>query len=270
MARKHYENFPVASFFLPARLRPYVAAIYAYARTADDFADEGRRTQSERLAALDDWHKQLIACNEGEAKNPIFVALAEVIRRKKIPVQLLSDLLSAFKMDVTNTRFATYQDALHYCKHSANPIGRLMLYLFDDVNEGKFELSDNICTALQLANFWQDVAVDTRKGRIYIPLEDMSRFAYTEHELEAGRFDKRFESLMRFETGRTRELFISGKPLLSSAAPELRFELRLTWNGGMRILKEVESNPNVFRRRPTLGVLDKFSLIVASLIHRTS
>ncbi len=269
IARRHYENFPVASFFLPRYLRPYVAAIYAFARAADDFADEGQLTQAERIAALDDWEQQLQACSEGIAEDPIFIALGEVIRQKEIPVQLFSDLLVAFRMDVTTARFKTYQDVQHYCRYSANPIGRLVLYLFDDISEEKFLLSDNICTALQLTNFWQDVAIDARKGRIYIPLEDMSRFGYTDNDLELPRFNENFAELMKFEVARTRELFAAGKKLLEKAVPKLRFELRLTWNGGMSILKKIESNPNVFQVRPILGAADKFSVVVASLLHKT-
>ncbi len=246
-----------------------MAAIYAFARAADDFADEGKLTQAERIAALNNWQQQLQACSEGIAEDPIFIALGEVIRQKKIPVQLLSDLLAAFRMDVTTARFKTYQDVQHYCRYSANPVGRLVLHLFDDIGEEKLILSDNICTALQLTNFWQDVAIDEQKGRIYVPLEDMARFGYTENDLELHRFNENFAALMKFEVARTRELFAAGKQLLEKAVPELRFELRLTWNGGMSILKKIESNPNVFQFRPTLVAADKFSIVVASLLHKT-
>jgi len=164
IARHHYENFPVASFFLPKQLRPSIAAIYAFARTADDFADEGNRPAEERLDALDDWEKKLDECYAGNADHPVFIALSDVASRKSIPRQLFLDLLTAFRMDVTTPRYRTYEDLLYYCRHSANPIGRLVLYVFDDVSECNFEHSDKICTALQLANFWQDLRVDLMKG----------------------------------------------------------------------------------------------------------
>jgi squalene synthase HpnC len=269
IARAHYENFPVASLFLPANLRPYVAAVYAFARTADDFADEGELTDAERLHALDDWQKKLDACYEGRADHPIFIALQEVIHQKKIPKQLLSDLLTAFIMDVTVHRYRTFEDLLEYCRHSANPVGRLVLYLFDDASERTFELSDNICTALQLANFWQDVGLDVGKGRIYIPLEDMERFGYTESGLDQRVASAEFKALMKYEVERTKELFEKGRPLLALARRELRFELTLTWNGGMTILRKIENAAyDVFARRPRLNLLDKLSLFGRSVFYR--
>jgi hydroxysqualene synthase len=269
LSREHYENFPVASFFLPAHLRPYVAAIYAFARTADDFADEGTRTDSERLAALGDWREQLSASFEGRAEHPIFIALAEVVRAKNIPQQLLADLLTAFEVDVTTKRFASYNDLLHYCRHSANPIGRLVLHLFDDASERNCKLSDDICTALQLANFWQDLSIDWAKGRIYVPLEDLSTFGYTESDFGHKVVDDRFRSLMKYEVNRTKELFEAGKRLLGDAVPALRFELRLTWNGGMTILKKIEAaNFNVLEYRPKITVADKISLLTKAFLRR--
>jgi squalene synthase HpnC len=269
IARTHYENFPVASLFLPKHLRPYVAVIYAFARTADDFADEGNRTVAERLAALNDWQKKLDHCYEGKAEHPIFVALADVVRRKNIPKQLLSDLLTAFKMDITTHRYKTFDHVLYYCKHSANPVGRLVLHLFDDATERKHQLSDNICTALQLANFWQDVTIDLQKGRSYLPLEDMGRFGYTESALAEQQFDECFAELMKFEVARTRELFEAGKPLLNEAVPQLRLELMLTWNGGITILKKIEQGHyNVFANRPAITIADKISILMKAFLHR--
>lgn len=269
IARDHYENFPVASLFLPADVRPLVAAIYAFARTADDFADEGERTDAERLQALDEWQKNLDACYEGRSDHPIFIALEEVVRRKQIPKHLLTDLLTAFRMDVTVHRYRTFDDLLFYCKHSANPIGRLVLYVFDDADERTFALSDSICTALQLANFWQDVGIDARKGRLYLPLEDMERFGYTESSLDQGVASAEFRALLKYEVERTKELFEKGKPLLALAPRALRWELTLTWNGGMTILRKIENaGYDVFTRRVTLNPVDKLQLLGRSLFHQ--
>ncbi|MBX2990592.1 MAG: squalene synthase HpnC [Bacteroidetes bacterium] len=269
MARTHYENFPVASFFLPKHLRPYVAAVYAFARTADDFADEGSIPPEQRLEKLEGWQRQLDECYDGNAEDPIFIALAEVVREKKIPKQLLSDLLTAFKMDVTTNRYATFDDLMFYCRHSANPVGRIVLHLFDDASERNMMLSDSICTALQLANFWQDIGVDASKGRIYIPLEDIRRFGYTETDLLARQRDERFIGLLKFEVERTQALFNEGRPLLSEATRRLRFELALTWHGGVMILRKIERQEyNVFVRRPTITSTDKFSIVMRSLFQR--
>lgn len=270
VARSHYENFPVASFFLPKHLRPYVAAVYAFARIADDFADEGTLPAQARLDKLDDWQRQLDKCYEGKTAHPVFIALAEVTRRKNIPKRLLTDLLTAFKMDVTTITYATFDDLSYYCTHSANPVGRIVLHLFDDASERNMLLSDSICTALQLANFWQDVSVDIHKGRIYVPLEDMHRFGYTESDFLAQKRDERFVRLMEFEVERTRELFTAGRPLLTEATPKLRFELLLTWNGGVTILNKIEhQNYDVFGNRPAISLLDKLSIVMKSFFRRT-
>jgi len=271
LARRHYENFPVASRFLPAALRPAVAVIYAFARTADDFADEGTRSPHERLSALDEWQRNLDRCTEGEAHHPIFIALADVLAKHRISRQLLADLLTAFRMDVTTQRYATFEDVLHYCRHSANPIGRMVLQLFGDFREDSGVLSDKICTALQLTNFWQDVRLDAQKGRIYIPLEDMHRFGYTERELLTGIINEQFRELLRFQVSRTREFFHAGAGLVRTAVPQLRFELRLTWLGGMRILKKIEdAGFDVLTTRPTLRAADKISLLLKATLPTTT
>lgn len=270
IARNHYENFPVASFFLPKHLRPYVAVVYAFARAADDFADEGNFSPAERLAALDDWQKKLDDCYEGKAEHPIFIALADVGEKKNIPKQLFSDLLHAFKMDVTTHRYKTFDDVLAYCKYSANPVGRLVLHLFEDATKRKLQLSDNICTALQLANFWQDVNVDLQKGRMYVPLDDMRRFGYTESAFLMKQYDEPFVEMMEFEVARTKQLFEAGKRLLNEAVPQLRFELTLTWNGGMTILKKIQqANYNVFAQRPIINKTDKVSILMKSFFNKT-
>ncbi len=269
LARTHYENFPVASFFLPKDIRPHVAAIYAFARTADDFADEGEHAPAWRLKALDDWGEQLRACYEGRAETPVFVALQETVRVKGIPRQLLDDLLTAFRMDVTTKRHRTFNDVLFYCRHSANPVGRLVLYLFGDVDEQKLGLSDNICTALQLANFWQDIAVDLRKDRVYLPLEEIERFGYTEQQLLGQQPDGSFVELLRFQVERTRNYFDAGKPLIDIVVPKLRFELALTWLGGVTILDKIEhAGYDVFNNRPVIGTADKLTIFLKALTRR--
>ena len=269
IARRHYENFPVASLFLPRVLRPHVSCIYAFARTADDFSDEGSWGPEERLQKLDEWGARLHDCYAGKVQDSIFLALADTVRRYGIPRQPLADLLDAFRADVTKNRFPTFSEVLEYCKKSANPVGRLILYLFKNANDRTFELSDSICTALQLANFWQDVAVDMAKGRIYIPLEDLDRFGYTESDLLERKVDDRFRSMMEFEVCRTREIFARGKPLLREATPRLRFELELTYRGGIAILDMISSAKfgyDVLTRRPALSSPDKAVLLIKALM----
>lgn len=266
VAREHYENFPVASLFLPRERRPHIAAIYAFARLADDMADEGALSTEQRLKELQSWEEKLRACYLGKADHPVFIALAQTASEKQIPIQLFTDLLAAFRMDVARSRYRTFNDLLGYCRLSANPVGRLVLHVFDDANESKMALSDHICTALQLANFWQDLSVDLQKGRIYVPLEDLERFRYTEDEICGGVEDDRFRELMRFEVQRTRNMFDEGKPLLRSVTPELRFELALTWNGGVGILKKIEQTGyTVLAKRQHLSLLDKLSVFGSAL-----
>ncbi len=265
MAKSHYENFPVASRLVPRDKRPYVWSVYAFARVADDFADEGAVPVERRLEQLDRWERYLNECCEGRASHPVFIALAETVRRFSIPRQPLADLLAAFRLDVTRKRFETFSDLLYYCKHSANPVGQLVLAIFGDATSRTIALSDHICTALQLTNFWQDCAIDWGKGRLYIPLEDMARFGYTEKDLDDRIADERFRQLMAFEVERTRDLFEEGKPLLAEAVPELRFELTLVWRGGMRILEKIEAhNYDVLHTRPVLSWADKVSLFTLS------
>lgn len=269
ITRRHYENFPVASLFIPASLRPYVAAIYAFARTADDFADEGKLSAQERLARLDEWEEKLDRCFEGVASDPIFVALAETVSRCGIPKKPLSDLLIAFRVDVTRNRFPTFHDLLEYCTHSANPVGRLVLYIFSSATDRMMGFADNICTALQLANFWQDVSLDWQKGRVYLPLEDLQRFGYTENDLAAGTYDERFRKLVKFQVDRTKRYFESGKPLLAEAPDDLKFELRLTWFGGQTILKKIEqADYDVLTKRLVITSLDKAGIFMKAIVRR--
>ena len=272
LARTHYENFPVGSLLVPKSKRPHVYSIYAFARTADDFADEGYGTgltESERLAALDAWEQQLEDCYRGEATQPVFAALSVTVKELQLPLQLFRDLISAFKQDVVKRRYANFDEVMDYCRRSANPVGRLILLLFGYRDEHLHQLSDHICTALQLANFWQDVAVDLQKDRVYLPLNEMERFGYREDDLGARRFNERYAALLRFQVKRTRALFEQGRPLPSLVRGRLAFELRLIWQGGMRILERIEHNGyDTIHQRPTITRWDKAALLAKALISR--
>jgi phytoene synthase len=242
-ARAHYENFPVASVLIPAGMRRHVAAVYAFARAADDFADEGERPDDERLALLDGWHARLLAgddgvrmVREGEPANTveIFRALGATIRDRALPLSLFEDLLSAFRQDVIVHRYDTWADLLDYCRRSANPIGRLVLRLANQADEVRDRWSDAICTALQLTNFWQDRSLDLSRGRNYLPAD----------------------TTMAEALARTRALFDAGRPLCDAACGRLRYELRATWLGGRRILDRVAADYDRTAARPTLGASD--------------
>jgi phytoene synthase len=255
LARRHYENFPVASRLVPRDKRDALAAIYAFARYADDLADEpGVEGRLEKIAA---WRELLRECFSGQVQHPVFLALHDSVRRFDLSFEHFENLLRAFESDVGVDRHQDFSSVLAYCACSANPVGRLVLELFGHREPGLFALSDCLCTALQLTNFWQDVAVDLERGRIYLPLEDLQRFNYTLDDLRAGRVDDRWHELLKFEIARTRQLFEQGKALPNRVAPELRLQLRLTWLGGMTILRKIESvGYDVFRRRPSLSKLD--------------
>jgi hydroxysqualene synthase len=262
IAREQYENFPVASFLLPRDRRSHVASIYAFARTADDFADEGTLPPAERLRRLDDWQAKLAGCYRGEAEHPVFIALRSTIEATGVPQELLIALLQAFRMDVVQHRYSTYDDLINYCTKSANPVGRLVLHLFGAATETTVRLSDHICTALQLTNFWQDVAVDAARGRIYVPLEDFRRFGYTEEDLNSRKTDDRFRALMRFQVERTGRLFNAGAALIGRTEGRLRRELAATLQGGKAILGAIERNGfDALGKRPTLSAADKVWMI---------
>jgi len=257
--RAHYENFPVG-LFVPKEKRPYVHALYAFARAADDFADEPMY-EGMRGEKLDQWEARLHAAYEGKAQDPIFVALGETVRRLEIPKPLLLDLLSAFRQDTVKSRYDTWDELLDYCRRSADPVGRLVLLVFGYRESDLPSLSDAICTGLQLANHWQDVAVDLRKDRLYLPKELRDRFGVGEWDLNAGRVTDGFRALMTELLARTRALFEKGRPLCDRVGRDLRFEMRLTWLGGVSILDRIEAAGfDVFRRRPQHGPLDKLSL----------
>lgn len=257
--RAHYENFPVG-LFVPRDKRRYVHALYAFARAADDFADE-RVYEGMRRQKLDEWEARLHAAYRGESEGPIFVALGETVRQLSIPKPLLLDLLSAFRQDTVKNRYESWDELLDYCRRSADPVGRLVLLTFGYRDATLLPLSDAVCTGLQLANHWQDLALDLRKDRIYVPRELLDRFGVKEWDLNAGRVGGPFTELMGELVRRTRALFERGRPLCDRIGRDLRFEMRLTWLGGWGILDGVErAGYDVFRRRPSHGTLDKLRL----------
>jgi hydroxysqualene synthase len=273
MAREHYENFPVGSLLVPRARRKHVYSIYAFARIADDFADEGyddaTLTEESRLRSLDEWEAQLGACYRGEANHPVFVALAATVKELQLSEQLFLDLLSAFKQDVVKRRYADFAEVLDYCRRSANPVGRLILRLFDYRDAHLDELSDAICTALQLANFWQDVAVDIQKDRVYLPQDGMRQYGVNLDDLKASQGSAAYCRLLQFQVERTRELFQRGKVLPNLVSGRLALELRLTWHGGMRILELIERQAyDTLRGRPKLTGFDKVVLLSRALFNR--
>ena len=265
ITRAHYENFPVASWLLPGHIRPHICSIYAFARTADDYADEPGMNREERLEKLNEWQQNLDNCLK-TTNEPVFVALAHTIRTFDIPVTLFKDLLSAFRQDVIQSRHQTFEDLLAYSKRSANPIGRLILTLFGYKDDPVFAESDAICTGLQLANFWQDIGVDFGRNRVYLPKDEMDRHNVTEADLREGNVTDRFRSLVSEMVSRTRALFEDGKGLPDRVNGRLRYELRLTWLGGNRILDKIENADfDVFRNRPILSKADGIWILLRSL-----
>ncbi len=254
----HYENFPVASFLLPPELREPVAAIYAFARSADDFADEGDLPAAERLARLDAYRRELDAIATGHpTDHPVFQRLRPQIAAHGLPLQRFRDLLDAFSQDVGKTRYADFPELMDYCRRSADPVGRLLLRLFRAEGEENLRRSDCICSALQLINHWQDVAIDWKKGRIYLPAEDLARFGVGEAAIGEGRCDAAWRALMAFQVARARTMMREGAPLAAALPGRIGLELRAIVAGGLRILEKIEAaGYDVFRRRPTLGRLD--------------
>jgi squalene synthase HpnC len=262
LAREHYENFPVASALLPSEMRPHIAAIYAFARLADDIVDEGDRPPGERLSELDAWGAQLHAACRNEmlpssVHRPVFIALTETIADRGLPLYLFDDLLSAFRQDVIIKRYRTWEDVLDYCRRSANPIGRLVLGVAGYADESLALASDALCTALQLANFWQDLAIDWRRGRLYISEDVWEPRGARQADLDAARITDAWRDALGEVTRRTRTFFQAGRHVCDAVHGRLRWELRTTWLGGCRILDKLEAtNFEVFRRRPSLGVVD--------------
>lgn len=262
LVQSHYENFPVASRLLPAAMRPPIAAIYAFARIADDMADEGERPAADRLADLERWELTLDAALQGEfelsdPQSAVFIALADAIERFDLPPDLFHDLLSAFRQDVIVSRYPTWETVLDYCRRSANPVGRLVLRVagYDDAELD--EASDAVCTALQLTNFWQDLEIDWRKGRLYVPAALVMQYGAHETDLSERRLTPKWRAALEDVTTRTRELFAAGLPVCDGVSGRLRFELRATWLGGNRILDKLEAAGfDVFAKRPKLTRAD--------------
>jgi squalene synthase HpnC len=265
LATTHYENFHVASWFLPARLRPHFHSIYGYCRIADDLGDEvGNREQS--LALLDLWGRELDACYQGEARHPVFVALAETVRACDIPQQPFADLLVAFRQDQNVLRYPSMDDVLDYCRYSANPVGRLVLYACGYRTPEMFLLSDFTCTALQLANFWQDIHSDYERGRIYLPLDDMQKYGVDEATIARREPTLAFRELVRQEVGYARQLFINGLPLIDMVDRELALDLDLFSRGGLEILHAIERRQyDVLTMRPTISKGRKLGLLARAL-----
>jgi phytoene synthase len=268
LAREHYENFPVASWLLPAKTRPHVAAVYAFARVADDFADEGHAPASERLGRLEDWRTRLHECAEGssvargDGHDAVFLALGHTLRSYALPVSLCDDLLSAFAQDVTTTRYETWAELLDYCRRSANPVGRLVLRIAGFADETLARQSDAVCTALQLTNFWQDFAIDWRRGRLYLPLEEAAKWNARPDTLDPERLSPEWQRALEAAAARTRALFETGRPVCDGVAGRLRYELRVTWLGGMAILDRLAATGyDPARHRPALGARDAWRLL---------
>ena len=266
IARAHYENFTLGSRLLPRALRRHLAAIYAFARTADDFADE-ESDPVRAVAALDDWERKLEACYDGVPDGPVFVALAATVRQYRIPIDPFRRLLRAFRSDVAFAGFPTFAELRRYCDDSANPVGHLVLYLFGYGDADRQARADDICTALQLTNLWQDVGVDRVKGRVYLPAEDLARFGCAEEDLATGRPTPAFRALMAFECDRARELFARGLPLADMVEPRAGREIRLFADGGLAMLDRLAAlDYDVLTTRPTLSRWTKMSLVARSML----
>lgn len=281
-ARAHDENFPVASYLLPRRMRPHVAAVYAFARVADDFADEGERPAAERIALLDAWRDELRTClgdNQGAERDGltlppetphIFAAVGSTIRNCRLPVSLFEDLLSAFRQDVTTVRYDSWADVLDYCRRSANPVGRLVLAIAGYRDDRLDRSSDAVCTALQLTNFWQDLERDWQKGRLYVPLEACRRERADVADLDASSMTPAWRQVLRDAGNTTAALFDQGRFVCDAVSGRLGLELRFTWLGGRRILSRLERDDfDVFLRRPALGAADLPALLWQAMTWRS-
>jgi squalene synthase HpnC len=254
----HYENFPVASLLVPARLRGPIEVIYRFARSADDLADEGDDPPALRLEKLAEYQAKLVVIRMGgEPDDPLFGALARIAREHALPIHLFEDLLDAFAQDVMKSRYADFGEVLDYCRRSANPVGRLLLHLFKRTSETELRQSDAICTGLQLVNFWQDVALDWAKGRVYLPQDEMRRYGVAESHLAERRCDAAWRALLASLCGRTHALMMQGAPLARALRGRVRWEIAVTVQGGLRVLEKIAAaGYDVFRRRPTLAWAD--------------
>lgn len=267
MSLGHYENFPVASLLLPPLLRQPVSVIYRFARSADDFADEGDDPPQARLENLQQFRLELEGIASGRpAKIPLFADVARIVRDHELPVQLFHDLLDAFSQDVVKKRYADFAELLEYCRRSANPVGRLLLFLFKKNTSENLKHADCICSALQLINFWQDVEIDYAKGRIYLPQDEMRSHGVSEQHIAGRRCDGAWSALMRFQADRARTTILSGRPLGRALPGRIGLEIRATVHGGLRILDKLEAAGfDVFRRRPVLQWSDWPLLLLRAL-----
>ncbi len=268
LAHSHYENFSVVTWFLPKRLHQHFYNLYAYCRISDDLGDEvGDKQQS--LLLLDEWEAELKQCYSGEPRHPVFVALRDTVREFGIPQHEFSDLLIAFRQDQSITRFPTFEDVLGYCRYSANPVGHLVLYLCGYRDPERQHLADYTCTALQLANFWQDVAVDYQKGRVYLPLESLAQFGVSEDDIAKRRCTPQFRSMMKCEVDRARDWFRRGLPLARMVDRHLAIDIELFSRGGLAILRAIErQNYDVLRRRPVVSRSRKLRLLARATMGR--
>jgi phytoene synthase len=270
MSVEHYENFPVASVLMPRRLRKPVAAIYHFAREADDIADEGDFSDAERLKKLDEFGAELARINARETPlTPLFQHLAVEVAQHELPLQPFHDLLDAFSQDVVQKLYGNYEELLDYCRRSANPVGILMLHLYEEATPVNIAYSDAICTALQLINFWQDVAKDDAIARIYLPLDEMEKFGVSEKNITKKICDDAWRALMKFQVDRARSLMLQGAPLGSILTGRIGLEMRMIIQGGLRILKKIEAvDYDVFNKRPVLRPLDWVIMLAKSAPHR--
>ena len=264
LAKAHYENFTVGSWLLPQEKRRHIYAIYAFCRFVDDLGDEH---PGGRLEALDAWERDLLRCYDGTPQHPYLVALQSTIRAFDIPREPFLNLVEANRMDQRSDRYDTYRDLEYYCQHSANPVGHLVLYVFGYRDEERQRLSDYTCTALQLANLWQDVARDYAKGRVYLPLEDMQRFGYSEDHLARGLCTSQFRDLLAFEVGRARDLFRHGLKLVDTLDGRLKLDVALFSLGGMKVLQAIEGQGfDVLSRRPRVSKAAKVRLMAGAAL----
>ena len=271
VAAEHYENFPVASRLLPRRFRQPITVIYAFARTADDFADEGDRSPAERLKLLDDYEARLQRLIAGmPGSEPVFIALADVIKRYALPIGLFQDLLSAFSQDVTKQRYENFDEVMDYCRRSANPVGRLLLYLYNQSETENLSLSDQICTALQLINFLQDLSQDfDEHNRIYLPQDEMRKYQVSETELRNRVNNAAMQALIEVQIKRARALLLAGAPLGNKLPGRIGLELRMIIQGGMRILQKLEEHGGNVFLRPRLKKSDYLAMLWNALLYRS-
>ena len=269
LAETHYENFPVGSFLLPKEFREPIRLVYAFARVADDIADEGNDSKETRLQRLDEWEGEFRRMLAGDTRISFFQELEETANKYEIPSSLFFELIEAFRMDAGGRDYSTFEDLLFYCRHSANPVGRILLHILNCANDETGKFSDTICTALQLTNFWQDLSIDIKRNRVYIPHEDFERFGLTADDLKSDVGTDAIRPLLKFQVERTKKLFLGGRPLFRLIDKRFALELRLTYHGGMRMLEKVEHLAyDTLHHRPVLSRFDWALIVIRSLLVR--